>query len=71
MAAMIVEIRLSRNADGSIDREAPFMVIAEDRTGPCLNVPAVIAQLAPDEDRGRFEATWEGAWKFGRRITDA
>jgi hypothetical protein len=49
------------------------MVIADDadRCGLYVDEPDVIAQLAPDEDRGRFEATWDGEWKFGRRVQDA
>jgi hypothetical protein len=48
------------------------LVIANERTGLCLNELQVIAQLALDEDRGRFEATWvDGEWQFGPRVQDA
>jgi hypothetical protein len=48
-------------------------VLAEDeaRDGLYFNGSDVIAQLAPDEDNGRFEATWDGDWKFGRWVQDA
>jgi hypothetical protein len=70
----IVEIQLYCNEDGSIDRGAPFVVLAEDeeRDGLYFNEPAVIAQLAPDEDNARFEAAWDGEeWLFGPRVQDA
>jgi hypothetical protein len=78
VALIIVEVRLGRN-DDSIDRQGPFMVISDDFNSLCFNewfawhpvAPQVIAQLAPDEDRGRFEATWAGEWRFGRRVQDA
>lgn len=69
----IIEVRLGRSADGSIARHAPFVVYADDpnRCGLYDKEPAVIAQLAPDEETARFEATWDGEWKFGRRVQDA
>jgi hypothetical protein len=70
----VVEIVLARNEYGSIDRCAPFVVLAddEDRDGLYMNEPAVIAQLAGDEDAAWFEATWDGEeWMFGRRVQDA
>ena len=70
----IIEVQLACNADGSVDRAAPFVVLAADekRDGLYTNEPAVIAQLAPDEDTARFEATWDGEeWLFGRRAQDA
>ena len=70
----IIEVQLACNADGSVDRTAPFVVLAQDeeRDGLYTNEPAVIAQLAPDEDTARFEATWDGEeWLFGRRVQDA
>ena len=69
----IVEIRLGRKSDGSFARDAAFMVIAKDadRCGLYKSEPDVIAQLAPGEDIARFDATWDGEWKFGRRIQDA
>jgi hypothetical protein len=69
----IVEIVPARDDDGTPDRDAPFVVLAEDedRDGLYFNEPAVIAQLAPDENAAKFEATWEGEWKFGRRVQDA
>jgi hypothetical protein len=69
----IVEIKLGRSAGGSIARHAPFAVFAEnpDRCGLYDKEPDVIAQLAPGEDNARFEATWDGEWKFGRRVQDA
>jgi hypothetical protein len=69
----VVEIRLTCEPDGAPVRSLPFMVIADDadRCGLYVDEPDVIAQLAPDENRGRFEATWDGEWKFGRRIQDA
>jgi hypothetical protein len=70
----IIEVQLACNADGSVDRMAPFVVLASDenRDGLYTNEPAVIAQLAPDEDTARFEATWDGEeWLFGRRVQDA
>ena len=70
----IIEIQLVCNADGSIDRSAPFVVLAEDeeRDGLYSNEPTVIAQLAPDEDNARFEAAWDGEeWLFGPRVQDA
>jgi hypothetical protein len=69
----IVEIRLGRKGDGSIARDAAFMVFADDpnRCGLYDKEPDVIAQLAPDEDIARFEAIWDGEWKFGRRVQDA
>lgn len=65
-----IVVQLGRKSDGSTARRAPFVVIAEnaERCGLCGNEPAVIAQLAPDEDRGWFEAMWDGEWKFGRRV---
>ena len=68
----IVEIRLGRNAAGNIDQAAPFIVIAPsgDRSGLYIEEPGVIAQFSPGEDRARFEATWDGIWKFGRRVAD-
>ena len=65
----IVEIRLGRKADGSVARNAPFMVLAAnpERSSLCRDEPEVIAQLAPHEDRGLFEATWNGSWQFGKR----
>ena len=69
----IVEILLGRNADGSVARDALFVVLARNdaRCGLYRDEPIVIAQLAPDEDRARFEATWHGEWRFGRRLADA
>ena len=70
----IIEVQLACNADGSVDRTAPFVVLASDenRDGLYTNEPAVIAQLAPDEDTALFEATLEGEeWLFGRRVQDA
>jgi hypothetical protein len=70
----IIEIQLDCKADGSIDRHAPFVVLApdEERDGLYSNEPAVVAQLAPDEDNARFEATWDGEeWLFGPRVQDA
>jgi hypothetical protein len=70
----VIEIQLDCNADGSIDRTAPFVVLAPDegRDGLYSNEPAVLAQLAPDEDTARFEATWDGEeWLFGPRVQDA
>jgi hypothetical protein len=69
----IVEIKLGRLSDGSIARHERFVVLADDpgRCGLYDKQPDVIAQLAPDEDTGRFEATWDGQWKFGRRVQDA
>jgi hypothetical protein len=70
----IIEIQLACNADGSVDRASPFVVLAadEERDGLYANEPAVIAQLAPDEDTARFEATWDGeVWQLGRRVQDA
>jgi hypothetical protein len=54
----IVQIRLSRNDNGTIDRKAPFLLFADDgkRSGYYVYEPNVIAQLTPDKDRGRFEA---------------
>jgi hypothetical protein len=64
---------LGRSADGSIARHGTFMVFADDldRCGLYDKEPDVIAQLAPGEDNGRFEATWDGEWKFGQRVQDA
>ena len=70
----IIEVQLACNADGSVDRTAPFVVLASDekRDGLYTHEPAVIAQLAPDEDTARFEAAWDGEeWLFGRRVQDA
>ena len=70
----IVQIRLCRNDSGTIDCNAPFLLFADDgkRSGYYIYEPNVIAQLAPDEDRGRFEAEWEGGeWKLGPRLADA
>ena len=69
----IVEIWLAIGDDGGIDRDGPFLVIAEDddRCGSYVNEPDVIVQLAPDEDTARFEATWDGQWRFGKRLHDA
>jgi len=70
----VIEIQLPRNADGSVERPAAFVVLAEDeeRDGLYFDEPNVIAQLAPDEDTARFEATWDGEeWLFGRRVQDA
>ena len=70
----IIEVQLACNADGSVDRTAAFVVLAadEERDGLYFNEPDVIAQLAPDEDTARFEATWDGEeWLFGRRVQDA
>ena len=69
----IVEIRLGRKSDGSFARDAAFIVIAKDadRCGLYKDEPDVIAQLAPGESIARFEATWNGQWKFGRRVHDA
>jgi hypothetical protein len=70
----IIEIQLDCNADGSIDRTAPFVVLAPDegRDGLYSNEPALLAQLAPDEDTARFEATRDGEeWLFGPRVHDA
>ena len=70
----IVEIKLARNGDGSINRAAPFVVVAEggERDGLYIDEPAVIAQFADDEDAARFEATWDGEeWQFGRRVPHA
>jgi hypothetical protein len=55
----IVEIRLGRKSDGSFARDAAFIVIAKDadRCGLYKDEPHVIAQLATDEESGRFEAT--------------
>jgi hypothetical protein len=49
------------------------MVFADDpdRCGLYDKEPDVIAQLAPDEEIARFEATWDGEWEFGRRVQDA
>ncbi len=71
--AEIVEIRLGVKSDGSPARDAPFVVIATDadRSGMYADEPKVISQLAPHEDRGWFEATWDGEWRFGRRVADA
>jgi hypothetical protein len=69
-----VEIRLGRRSDGSFARDAAFMVIAKDadRCGLYKDEPAVIAQIAENEERARFEATWDGKkWKFGSRVQDA
>ena len=46
-APVIVDIRLGINSDGSIARDVPFVVIADDadRCGRYVNEPAVIAQL--------------------------
>jgi hypothetical protein len=48
----IVEIRLGRKADGSVARNAPFMVLAAnpERSSLCRDEPEVIAQLAPHEE---------------------
>lgn len=70
----VIEVVLGCNEDGSIDRDAPFVVLAEDeeRDGLYFNEPAVVAQLAPDEATAKFEATWDGEeWLFGRRVQDA
>jgi hypothetical protein len=69
---VIVEIKLGRSADGSIARHAPFAVFTDDpdRCGLYNKDPDVIAQLAEGEDIARFEATWDGEWKFGRRVQD-
>lgn len=57
----------------NLTRAMPFVVACgdESRTGLYDDEPGVLAQLAPDEHRGRFEATWDGEWKFGRRVQDA
>ena len=69
----IVEIRLGRKSNGSFARDAAFMVIAKDadRCGLYKDEPDVIAQLAENEESGKFEATWDDQWKFGRRVQDA
>jgi hypothetical protein len=70
----IIEVQLDCHADGSIDRGSPFVVLApdEERDGLYFNEPAVLAQLAPDEDTARFEASWDGEeWMFGPRVQDA
>ena len=69
----IVEIRLGRKGDGSFARDAAFMVIAKDadRCGLYKDEPHVIGQLAEDEESGRFEATWDDRWRFGRRVQNA
>jgi hypothetical protein len=66
----VVEIRLERNADGSINRHGPFVVFHDEGGGSYVNDPRVIAQLSSHEDGARFEAKWNGNWKFGRRVTD-
>jgi hypothetical protein len=78
---VIVEIKLGRSPDGNIARHGPFMVFGDDadrcglddadRCGLYDKEPDVIAQLGPGEDNGLFEATWDGEWKFGRRVQDA
>jgi hypothetical protein len=69
----IVTIILARGDDGKPDRAMPFAVACNDdsRTGLYDDEPGVLAQLAPGEVTARFEATWDGEWKFGRRAQDA
>jgi hypothetical protein len=70
----IVEIRLGAKRDGSIDRDAPFLVLAkdDDRCAFYANEPAVLGQFAEHEETARFEAIWDGnEWQFGRRVWDA
>ena len=71
----IVEIRLGFRPDGTMARDAPFLVIpsddGDDRSAQYADEPAVIAQLAEHEHAARFEAIWDGEWRFGRRVMDA
>jgi hypothetical protein len=44
----------------------------EARNGPYEGELTVIAQMAPHEDRVRFEAeSVNGQWVFGQRVADA
>jgi hypothetical protein len=71
----IVKVRLGVDpTTGLVDPRAPFLVIAPQpgRSGMYHDEPDVIAQIAPDEVKARFEAEWiEGEWKFGKRVLDA
>ena len=55
-------------------QDGRFLVVSDQpgRSGIYEDEPAVIAQLAPDEDEAKFEAEWkDGQWVFGRRFADA
>jgi hypothetical protein len=71
----IVVVSLAIDAKtGAILPDAPFLVKASrtDRSGVYDQEPEVIAQFLPGEAQARFEAEWtDGAWKFGKRVTDA